>query len=216
MITIDSAVAFGNGTNNLNHATWSHTIGNFANRVLIIFIPVSQATFPSTITYGGVALTGATGVANGNSKSYIYYMFNPPVGTANCVITYNATLQYLVGSSASFYNCSTLANATTAIGTASNKTFTQACTKPDSIILECYGADTGVNSAGSGQTMVGSDNRFGAYDTGIVAGNNSQTWNCATSGNYAWSGIELQASETYNYLKPRGRSRIDLSGISLG
>lgn len=198
-ISVDSTSFKENGTNNLNTLTWSHTIGSGSNRILIVYVPISQNVSVTGVTYGGVSLTQFVGITNGDPKAYIYYLLNPTVGTANCVITFNTSIQYLLAGVASFFNVNQtipLANGTTKTGTASNKSMNITCTYSNSYILECLGSISGVHSAGSGQTLISTANRLSAYDSSTVQGTNSQSWTTSESTAYAWVACELVAAKT--------------------
>lgn len=202
-IGVDSTSAGGNGTTNSNTLTWSHTIGNHNDRILIFFVPISQAITISSVKYNGVSLTQFVGITNGNPKAYIYYMINPPVGTENCQIIFNTSVQYLYAGAGSFYGIdqiNPLLNATTAKGTSANKNNSINCTYNNSYILECYGAGTGVNTPGSGQTRITYDNRLSSYDDSVVVGSNSQIWTCPDNTSWAWVGCELKAGQIKKFM----------------
>lgn len=89
--------------------TWSHTIPDSANRLLVVSIATHRTggvlANVNSITYAGNAMTGinaATGNAQDLSKrTEIWVLVAPPVGTANIVVTMSATAN-VVGASYSF------------------------------------------------------------------------------------------------------------------
>lgn len=68
--------------------TWSHTVLNTLHRVLIVIVGSFSSATPS-VTYGGVAMTAInTSINSGyNLRASVFYMLNPPVGTANVVVS---------------------------------------------------------------------------------------------------------------------------------
>lgn len=65
--------------------TQSHVVGAGNDRILVVGVIVtSSADKVSGITYGGVALTRLRAETGGN-RTYLYYLLNPAVGTANIV-----------------------------------------------------------------------------------------------------------------------------------
>jgi hypothetical protein len=78
--------------------TWSHTVANQSNRILIVGVQ-SEGTSSiqaSSVTYGGVALTKVT-QAEATSSGYYqdvsqWYLTAPAVGTANVVVTWGSSV----------------------------------------------------------------------------------------------------------------------------
>lgn len=69
--------------------TISHTVNSGDNRILIVLV-VSDGSGASTATYDGNAMTqlsGSFGVANPGLRTRGFYLIDPPVGTANIVVT---------------------------------------------------------------------------------------------------------------------------------
>ena len=75
--------------------TWSHTVANQSDRILIVVVGAEQqsgggAIEPSTVTYGGQTLTKVVTNAAGTSiygNASLWYVLAPTVGTANVVVT---------------------------------------------------------------------------------------------------------------------------------
>lgn len=200
-ISLDSTSFYSNGAGAATTTlTWAHTIGNGTDRCLIIYIPVSQAVYPSTIKFNGVDLTSVVAMANGDSKAYIFVLVNPPVGTYNCEVVFNGSLQYLLAAAASFFGVdqtNPTTNVSSVAGSGTNKSNTIYNPYANTWILECYGAGAGVNSATAGQTTITGDNRISSYDTGVIEGINTQTWSCATSATWAWVACCLKPSMSH-------------------
>lgn len=198
-ISVDATSSKGNGVTVSNTLTWAHTISEGSDRVLVVYLPISQAIYPSTIKFNGVDLTYVVAMDNG-VKAYIYRLLDPPVGTYNIEVVFNTSIAYLYAGAASFFGVdqdTPFINMTTAYGTAQNKTFTQICTYDNSYILECMGEGGSVQTPLSGQTLITTDNRISAYDSGIVVGNNSQSYSTPTSMAYCWVGCEMKAAKKH-------------------
>jgi hypothetical protein len=107
--------------------TFSFTVGNNSNRILVIFTDDTGGNFGpdavTGITYAGDALTqiswsgdGAYGSFTSN-RCQAWYLLNPDVGANNIVMTYaNATSRAIRRHVFSFYNVSAVAS----VGSSSN------------------------------------------------------------------------------------------------
>lgn len=78
--------------------TFSHTMSSASGGFLAVLINLDQTLTNGVITvyYGGQAMTLATSVSSGSAPSsssyaYVYYLFDPPTGANNLVITCNTT-----------------------------------------------------------------------------------------------------------------------------
>ena len=200
-ISLDATSLKSNGTASANNCTWSHTVSPGTNRALVIYIPMSQAVYPSSVTYGGTAITTNLSAAyDSSAKAYIFIMVNPPVGTANIVVTFNGTLQYLLASAASFFGVNQtvpLINNTITTGAGQNKSFNVYSPYGGCWILECIGMGTTTNTAASGQTAITGVNRISSYDNGTVINNNTQSWTADGSTGYAYIGVNLAPARTH-------------------
>lgn len=200
-ISLDATTVKSNGTASANNCTWSHTISPGTDRVLVVYIPMSQAVYPSSITYGGTAITANLAAAyDASAKAYIFVMTNPPVGTADIVVTFNGTLQYLIASAASFFGVNQttpFTNSTITTGGAQNKSFNLYAPYGGCWILECIGMGSTTNTAASGQTALTGANRISSYDDGTVISNNTQSWTADGSAGYAYVGVCLVPNRTH-------------------
>lgn len=199
-ISLDTTSYQYNGATNSNNVTFSHTIGNGSDRLLVVYVPISQDITVSSVTYGGNACTLSIGKTNGQVKAYIYYMINPPVGSANVVVTFNTTIQYLIASAASFFGVNQtipLTNTSSAAATAQNRSLYFYVPYGGCWILECIGQGTYVCTAASGQTTITGDNRVSSYDSSVSLGSNTQSWNCSGSVGYAWVGVSVVPVRTH-------------------
>ena len=116
-VTIDSVssnAAFDNlvGVSSL---TWSHTVGSGPNRILVVGVSTSTTMLPAiapparvgSVTYGGAAMTRILTQSSTDLRSDVemFYLLNPPVGTADVVVSITAAgVNYVVGGSVSFFN----------------------------------------------------------------------------------------------------------------
>lgn len=73
-------------TSDIGVHTWSHTIGNYSNRILIVGISIQNVAYFGSVTFGGITLT-KLGESQGTFRGVsIWYMLDPPVGTANVTV----------------------------------------------------------------------------------------------------------------------------------
>src|SRR5205085_8154315 len=98
-VTVDGVGSNGtfDVTTGVSELTWSHTVAIGPNRLLIVGVSTSTAMLPSVpptarvsgVTYGGAAMTRIlTQVATDNRSAVeMFYLLNPPSGTANVVVT---------------------------------------------------------------------------------------------------------------------------------
>lgn len=77
-------------TGSVNSLTWSHTVSGYNPVLFVIAGENSGAPSVTGVTYAGVAMTNS-GLTFAQSGAPIYYLFNPPTGTANIVITRSTT-----------------------------------------------------------------------------------------------------------------------------
>ncbi|HXY85066.1 MAG TPA: hypothetical protein VEH52_06235, partial [Gaiellaceae bacterium] len=98
--TITFDVASSAGNNGSNTITWSHTVANQANRMLIVGYNAentgTSSCQPTSATYNGVAMTLiAQTVATAVSPNWdcvgMYYLLNPANGAHNVSITFSQT-----------------------------------------------------------------------------------------------------------------------------
>jgi large repetitive protein len=70
--------------------TVSHQTGTQSDRLMLVGIS-TRKRLVTGVTYGGTPLTLLTSqTSNQEARTYIYYMLNPPSGTANVIVTINA------------------------------------------------------------------------------------------------------------------------------
>lgn len=86
--------------------TFSHTVNTQSNQILVVTSGIEDdaTTAITGITYNGVALTSSVNTTNSNRRAEIWYLLNPPTGTANVVITYAATVTDIIAGATNIYN----------------------------------------------------------------------------------------------------------------
>ena len=150
-VTLDSVSSNGafDGTVGVMSLSWSHTVGNGPSRILIVGVststtmlpPLSPPTRVSGVTYAGIAMTRILTQSSTDFRSDVemFQLLNPPVGTANVVVTLTAAgINYVVGGSASFFNVdqSTPFNGTAQNSGASGSPAVTVISAPGSMVLD--------------------------------------------------------------------------------
>ena len=85
--TFDAASSSNNGQFQPVAYSWTHTTGNGDNRLLI----VNVAGNVSSVTYGGLGLTRLSGTNYAGTYSQMWYLINPPSGSATVQVTLMST-----------------------------------------------------------------------------------------------------------------------------
>jgi uncharacterized repeat protein (TIGR01451 family) len=86
-VTFDNASS---GTGTLVPFSFSHTVGTGNQRLLVVAVTIRNGiNLASGVTYGGTALTslGSTQNSDGLVHVQMYYLKNPPSGTANVTVS---------------------------------------------------------------------------------------------------------------------------------
>lgn len=167
--------------------TISFTVPSLSNRMLKVCVGEHQGTV-SNVTYGGVSLTKEVTIATAfNETAEIWGMVNPPVGTANVVVTRSGGDSNMVGV-VGLYDCKQSLATTTASaqGTVSTSTLPITTTANGSIVLDCIcGESVFTNSVGQDQNFNVSvssyQNTAGASKLVNIAGTTSTSWTLASS-----------------------------------
>jgi hypothetical protein len=82
--------------------SWSHTISEGNNGLLVVAVSCHAAMSVSGVTYGGVALTQALSYNANFRRIYVYYLVAPEVGTATVAVSGSGSS--VVAGSLSFFN----------------------------------------------------------------------------------------------------------------
>ncbi len=118
--------------------TWSHTVSNLVNRVLVVGVTCEHASSfpPSSVKYGGVSLTQIGSVTASGSmyeNASLWYLLAPAAGTANVVVTWSSTASYVTAGAMTISGIAQLAPEASATGVnLSGAASTNITTKADS------------------------------------------------------------------------------------
>lgn len=194
--------------------TFSYTVGNFTNRLLVLFVISANGSGVSA-TYNAVSMTSAfTQLANGGDTLYGFYLAGPATGANNVVISgLSGTEQFTYGIY-SYYNVASsgsIAQALTSTATSTgsiSKTLTPL--NGGSIILTCTwlsatGTYTGINMNNNPQTpTIGSPVNNGLFmgDSGRVTNTNNITVSTSRSAgtiNWIMANLELKPFTSVTY-----------------
>ena len=82
--------------------SWSHTVAAGTNRLLLVTVAHRDGNKDvSGVTFGGVDLTVRMSSGTSNNSTAIYYLVNPPVGTATVQVTMSGSV-YVAASATNF------------------------------------------------------------------------------------------------------------------
>jgi len=185
----DSASAAQHG-NMTNPFTWTHTVANQPNRILLVTVSYNAQTATitsSSVTYGGQALTRVTSDVNcsasNNCQSEMWYLKNPPVGTNTVSIVPSAAGQAIVAGSSSYYNVdqtNTFGTITTNTGTSAG--FAQAATTTaNQMVVD------GFSGVGAGSYAIGGTGTLNYVDTTNHGGGSSHQVASGASTTFTWT-----------------------------
>ena len=96
-------ISFGavtNTTANAASVTYSHTIGDGDDKVLIVDVGASNSSIPnaSGVSFSGIALTRFNSFGQSSSETAdIWYLVNPPSVTANVIVSMVSTRKFSTG-----------------------------------------------------------------------------------------------------------------------
>jgi PKD repeat protein len=100
--SVNSPVCAGSAT-----LTFSHTISNSPDRLLLVSVAFFQGLTVTSVTYAGFAMTIVrtdTNAVSGVETVSTYYMLDPPTGAGNVVVTLSGASTILLAISASYSN----------------------------------------------------------------------------------------------------------------
>ncbi|MFL6276342.1 MAG: C25 family cysteine peptidase [Blastocatellia bacterium] len=186
-VTLDSVSSNGafDGTVGVMSLSWSHTVGSGPARILIVGVSTSTTMLPaispptrvSSVTYAGIAMTRILTQFSTDLRSDVemFQLLNPPVGTADVVVTITAAgVNYVVGGSASFFNVdqSTPFNGTAQNSGASGSPAVTVISAPGSMVLDTVATlPSGfLAPAGGTQTLQWDGNPFFGFAFDVGAG----------------------------------------------
>lgn len=127
------------GNANSTTLTYSHTVKDSYNRILIVNLAIYRYT-PTSVTYGGVEMTllaSAAILTTYNVYSKLYYLLNPPVGTADVAITATSGTKASIACSYSGVHQTTpFGSYSTSTSTTTSITATGS-SEPDDLVIDC-------------------------------------------------------------------------------
>lgn len=153
--------------------TWNHTC-NGVGRILVV--GVGSLANINSVTYAGLPLTNINGAVGGeSSRSSLWYLKNPPVGTASIVVSF-ASGGRCAGAGISFVGADQLIpiHASNTENGTSNPSVSLTTTIPNTYVVDVlYHSQTSPNpSAGGGQVVFMSVNP----GSGDFAGASYKAW----------------------------------------
>jgi hypothetical protein len=76
--------------------SWSHTVGAGGNRIAIVVTGTHNGNVaPSTVTFGGVAMTLLADYNGNYRRVCVYYLLSPALGVNTVVVNWGSSLSYL-------------------------------------------------------------------------------------------------------------------------
>lgn len=184
--------------------SFNHTIPNQRDRILFVTVFATRNTATFTIngvTYGGTAMTElyASAAMGSYHRMSVFYLINPPVGTAAIEITASANM-FASAVSADFYGvnqASPIYGGDSATGTGTgtgNLILTSSPANTDALMLSFLGRDSSATVPSVGENMT--EVVKAVNDTGTGADNGYAGIGSRAGG----SGLSLSWSWTNSYL----------------
>ncbi len=194
-----------------NSLSVSHTTGGGTNRLMLVMVTtgLSSGTLPtvSGITYGGQSLTLVNAISNGGLvRSEIWKLVNPPIGTANAVLSLSTSNP--VTATVITY---TGVDQTTPLGTSvtggngkGNSFSLTVSSATNELIVDSFAVDGDATntaptpSAGSGQTIL-ENIKPAIYLNGSVS---SKAGASSTTMSWSWTGPKQQPAGVAVPIRP--------------
>jgi hypothetical protein len=200
--------------------TLSHTCSG-SNRLLVVYVMISNARSIVSITYGGVDMTLKTSKIVGQSV-YVYYLAAPATGANNVVVTIDSS-SYCYPTAVSYTGVdqsTPTGNAGTSNGTTPSITLTTTVANAW-LVMGVRDAVDGATNAGTDTTRRWANDTQGYDRTTTTTGSYAiAATGCSAGDDCALAGMvinpNLVPDASTIYLKGRPRNRYDFTGISLG
>ncbi|HYL66542.1 MAG TPA: DUF2341 domain-containing protein [Nitrosopumilaceae archaeon] len=196
------------GSGSSSYTLPNFVVGSGSNRLLLVGIESNTGTVQS-LTYSGISLTRANGTTN-TVDSEIWYLVNPPTGSANIAVTMTGTANVELGAYSFFGVDQTYPISFSAYRTGSgNSGLVKAnTTSINSWVIDSIAVPTGntlIQNIGqtlewnkpiSGTTFTGGS----SYNMTYLPTTKTMTWNWGgSSQNYASVAVEIKSSAFYNF-----------------
>jgi uncharacterized repeat protein (TIGR01451 family) len=181
------------GTGTLLPFSFSHTVGAGNQRLLVVAVAIRNGVnLASGVTYGGTALTSLRTTHNSDNLVHVqvYYLKNPPSGTANVTVTLLGLTNAAAGA-VSFSNVdqttpfgAVASDSSTGTGTTNPSTTVASSTS--SLVLDAVALEgsAGTLTAGGGQTQRWTSTTGGAASNARGVGSTAPG---ATSVTMSWT-----------------------------
>ena len=216
-VTYDTSTSAATGTSTLTAISWSHTVADQSNRMLIVGVVTGNTTV-SSVSYGTQTMTQVRTDINGTSvRSTLFYLVNPDVGT-NTITVVTAAVTNIAGTSVSYYGVDPTVGSDGGSNAAATTTYTGAVVSSaaSEVVIDIVGisSTTAVWSPGANQSAIygttGVDSNANSANMSTEAGAASVTmsWTADASVNWASSAVALQpygggSSSTANTMTDR-------------
>ena len=197
-IVVDAVTS---GTGLTSPVTVSHTTSSNSNRLMLVGISQKNKVVTS-VTYGGVAMTlVGENISNGNAKVHIYKMVNPPTGTANVVVNFDAAPDKgaVVGviTYSGVDQTSPLGTFNSASNTSSSPSITVSSTTGDLVFDVMTMRSKTLDGLGSGQTQrwnltTSGEIKGGGGSTKAGASSVTMSWTPSGSADWAQAGVSIK------------------------
>lgn len=190
-------------------ATWSHTIGNNSDRLLLVCIGYAVIGNVQSVTYNGVACEQ---VVTGGYNEVIFKLHSPDVGTHDVVVTYTGSNRRALGA-VSFYGVQpddwhNTVFAASDSSVAASYSMASTTAQVAFSVLYYTSADNVSPTVGAGETLC-----FAAYDDhpsgqkirllasykAGAASTTTITWGNSSTGSWSSSGFAIDVGATYNH-----------------
>jgi hypothetical protein len=194
---------YSNSCNPCPTLSWSHTVGSGSNGILIVGVSMLLQHAPTavTVTYGASTLTfiGAQNDPSDFMRAEMWYLPNPPTGTAPITVTFSAPgSQLAAGGSVSYFNVASVGSSNSVNGAGSLASVTVNA-NPGDLVVDTLVADSlPPITPGAGQTqrwsLSPSAGWVGAGSDKTAASPVTMTWNLVPVSKWALVAVQLQPS----------------------
>ena len=196
------------GTPGASSLTWSHTIVNGANRLLIVSVAVRTDIAVSSVTYGGSALTqiGFDVDATGKVRSEMWYLKAPAVGTDDVIVSLASSANFVAGATDFFEVDQTTPFGSVTTGNGSGEpSLTVASAAGEWVIDAVADRDVDVEAVGPGQAVLwvnkngnASNDAWGGSSVEPGAASVTMSWTTTGAGAGEWAAVAISLKPYVN------------------
>jgi hypothetical protein len=205
-ISVDATTTGYSANPNANTFTVTHTTGTENNRLMLVGIS-DKNKIVNSVTYGGTPLTMVgESISNGNAHMHLYYLVNPPSGTADIIVYLNANPDKgIVVGVTTFSNV----DQNTPLGTFASATVKSAAASvtvssaAGELVYDVVSFRNATITVGSGQTALyninsGGEVKGGGASTKPGAASVTMTWSGASSQDWAIGAVPIKPAPLVN------------------